>query len=301
MHKAGVLYSSYIANCVLNAFSSYTAIMLNVVTIQAMRKTSSLPKTLKTLLLSLAVSDLGVGLVVQPYYIILLIKRLQQNIESNSAYTMQITFLIIMNLFSCASFFGVLLISLDRFLAIHLHLRYQELVTHKRVVAVVISTWVFSAFFSSVKLWMPVNVTQPMTIFVAIFFGLFFICTTIIYYNIYLTVRRHRNHIRSLQVQRVVRNCEEMAATNVANLSKSAVSTFYVYLVFVLCYLPGYCMMISRMTVSDSNIAMESFDPYSWTLVFVNSSLNPVIYCLKMRHIRHAIIDILRNIFPSHN
>ena len=55
-----------IANCVFNSFLSYTAIMLNIVTIHAIRKTSSLSKTLKTLLLSLAVSDVGVGFLVQP-------------------------------------------------------------------------------------------------------------------------------------------------------------------------------------------------------------------------------------------
>ena len=34
---------------------------------------------------------------------------------------------------------------------------------------------------------------------------------------------------------------------------------------------------------------------FSFTFVFLNSSLNPVIYCWKMRHIRHAAINILRN------
>ena len=52
-------------------------------------------------------------------------------------------------LFSLASFFGVVVLSLNRFLAIHLFsLRYQELVTHKRVVAVVILIWVLSVFLS---------------------------------------------------------------------------------------------------------------------------------------------------------
>ena len=79
MTEAKVLSSSYIANSVLNAFLSCTAVMLNSVTIHAIRKTSSLPKPLKPLLLSLAVSDLGVGLIVQPLYIACLIMELQQN------------------------------------------------------------------------------------------------------------------------------------------------------------------------------------------------------------------------------
>ena len=73
------LRSTYIANCVFNSFLSCTAIMLNIVRVYAMRKALSLPKTLKTLLLSLAVSDIGVGLLSQPFYTLLLVKWLQQN------------------------------------------------------------------------------------------------------------------------------------------------------------------------------------------------------------------------------
>jgi len=80
------LYSTLIANCVFNSFLSYNAIMLNIVTIHAIRKTSSMPKTLKTLLLSLAVSDVGVGLLSQPLCISLLIERLQQTVRSCSTY-----------------------------------------------------------------------------------------------------------------------------------------------------------------------------------------------------------------------
>ena len=131
------LFSTYIANCVFNSFLSYTVIMLNVLTIQAIRKTPSLPKTLRTLLLSLAVSDVGVGLLIQPFYISLLVMGLQQKFDACSTYE---AFSMMVVLFTTASFCRVITISVDRFLAIHLHLRYQELVTHKRVVAVVIST-----------------------------------------------------------------------------------------------------------------------------------------------------------------
>ena len=55
--------------------------------------------------------------------------------------------------FSLASFLGVVALSVDRFLAIHLHLRYQELVTHKRVVTVVILIRAFSVFRSLLVLW----------------------------------------------------------------------------------------------------------------------------------------------------
>ena len=47
MNEADPLYSSSIFTCVVNAFSAYTASMLNILTIHVVRKTSSLPKPLK--------------------------------------------------------------------------------------------------------------------------------------------------------------------------------------------------------------------------------------------------------------
>ena len=78
--------SSYLVVCLLTAFLSYTSTMLNIVTIHAIRKTPSLSKNLKTLLLSLAVSDIGVGLVVQPSYVARLIMESQLNTETSKTY-----------------------------------------------------------------------------------------------------------------------------------------------------------------------------------------------------------------------
>ena len=66
MAEAEGLYPTLVANSVFNAFLSYTATVLNIITIQALRQASSLARPLKTLLLSLAASDLGVGFLVQP-------------------------------------------------------------------------------------------------------------------------------------------------------------------------------------------------------------------------------------------
>ena len=96
--------SSYLVVCLLNAFLSYTTTMLNIVTIHAIRKTPSLSKNLKTLLLSLAVSDLGVGLVVQPSYVVRLIMESRLNTETSKTYNaIYIAYLIPTNLFASAT------------------------------------------------------------------------------------------------------------------------------------------------------------------------------------------------------
>ena len=158
MKPAQEFYSWYVVNCVFNVFLSYTAIMLNIVTIHAIRKTPSLSKPLKLLLLSLAVSDLGVGLTAQPLYVIVRVIQLKQTDHSPTYYATDIAFLVSGNLFSFSSCFLVVVLITDRFLAIRLCLRYKELVTHKLVVAVVISIWVFSAILSLIRLWVPVNI-----------------------------------------------------------------------------------------------------------------------------------------------
>ena len=280
--------TAYIVNIIFNAFLCYTAITLNSITIHAIRKTSSLPKPLKTLLLSLAASDLSVGLLVLPLHIAHLAMGLEQYTENNTTHRNMYTAFRIIGYFLCwVSFFGVIALTADRFLAIHLHLRYQEFVTHKRVVAVVISIMVLSSFLSSLPCWISGSYRQ-------IYIAIDVFCSvilTILCYKIYSTVRRHRNQIQSLQVQQDEGQNREM----MANVAKLALGTFYVYLVFLICYFPLTCYTMAAV-ISGHNRTTGHILYYSWTMVFLNSSLNPLIYCWKMRHIRHAVINTMQNI-----
>ena len=80
---------------------------------------------------------------------------------------------------------------------------------------------------------------------------------------------------------------------NFTLLIKSIVGIFYAYLVFLICYLPYFiCMAVIR--ICGSSIVLKKLYLFSLTLMYLNSSLNPIIYCWKMRHIQHAIMDILR-------
>ena len=278
------LRSTCIANCVFNIFLSYTAFMLNIVTIYAIYKTSTMPKTLKTLLLSLACSDVAVGLFSQPLYTFFLINWLR--LHNPSCNTKQVR-TISNTLFSGASFLGVVAVSVDRFLAVYFHLRYQEVVTHRRVVIVVIGIWVKSTFVSLIILWGLLSTRDLINTIIEAFS---LIITFVVYIRIYITVRRHKNHIHSMQIRDEAQS-EELK--NLIVLIKSTVGIFYVYVVFLICYLPHLiCMAVIR--IYGSSIVLKKLLLYSLTLMYLNSSLNPIIYCWKMRHIRHAIMDILR-------
>ena len=245
--------------------------------------------------MSLAVADLGVGLLVQPLYVAYLVMLKQENTQNS-------TFEIVSDLwgntayfFTYASFFGVVALATDRFLAIHLHLRYQELVTHRRIVAVVIFIWILSAILT-ILIGRTPNVEAFIVITVD---SLCYLTTAWFYFKIYLTVRHHSNQIHVLQEQLAQNNGTDMR--NAERERKAAVGTFYVYVVFLICCLPLTCCMIIYLSIGPHTV-LTNLELYTEMLTYLNSSLNPLIYSWKMKHVRHAIMEILRNILPySHN
>ena len=291
MTEPNNFYPSNIVLCVVKVLLCLSAIMLNSISIHAIRKTSSLQKTLKIMLLSLAVSDLGVGLLVYPLAIVISTLEMTSNAQNNPAYIVILTiFQVPLNLFYYATFFGVTALSVERFLAIFFHLRYQELVTYKRVVAAVISIWISCAFLSCIQFW-----TVPLVhnvVYVTIELACL-LTTALLYYKIYQAVRRHKREIKSLQAESLGGDI-----TRTTRRFKSAIGTFYIYLAFLACYLPHNCTYLARLILGSSyNLGLVGhLMQYTLTLTWLNSSLNPLIYTWKMKPVRLAIRNTLQNI-----
>ena len=219
---------SYLTLCVLNAYLSNSATMLNIVAIYAIRKTSSLSKSLKTLLLSLAVSDLGVGLLAQPMYVAYIMDSQQNNATNDTNNVIYLAFPIPVNLFIFASLFSVMALGADRFLAIYLHLRYQELVTHNRVAAVVVSIWVISALISLIRLFLPKNI---------MYVSFVIIISRCLYHSCNFTERQALSNsktplINQIHVPQVGQNDQ---GESVKRKRRSSMASLYVYLVFIVC------------------------------------------------------------------
>ncbi len=267
--------------------------MLNIVTIHALRKTTSLPKPLRSLLLSLAVSDLGIGLLGQPLHISYKAKELHVQGNSPSHGILILSTNVVLNILFLSSFYTIMALSADRFLAIQKPLRYENIVTHKRVVVVVTLIWLFSIFLALCTAFVfTLNIALVITVIV---YTICFLATTWSSYKTYSTVRYHRMQIQA-QAQQVAQNSEMV---NIASLGKSLQATFCIYLAFWICYLPNFFIFVALLINRNQSVIISKLQLYDFskTLVFLNSSLNPVIYCWKMRHIRHSIIGILRSIF----
>ena len=166
--------------------------------------------------------------------------------------------------------------------------------TYRRVVIVVIGIWMYSVFVSLMILWGLLSTRDLISTIIAAF-G--FLITFVVYIRTYQTVRRHKNHIQSMQIRDEAQS-EEIK--NLTALIKYTVGIFHVYLVFLVCYLPLFiCKAVIQFY--GSSIVLKKLFLFLLTLVFLNSSLNPVIYCWKMKHIRHAIIDILQRMSWNSN
>ena len=80
------------------------------------------------------------------------------------------------------------------------------------------------------------------------------VLTGIVNIKIYSTVQLLKNRIQALQVQQEVQTGE---MTHFARFIKSSVSVFYLYVTFVVCYLP-YFISVAVITTNGPNISLKS-------------------------------------------
>ncbi|CAH3122792.1 unnamed protein product, partial [Porites lobata] len=256
--------------CVLNLVFSFVAVLGNFLVIHALWKATLIPPTIKTLFLSLAISDLAVGILSQP----IRLSNGQHNFALFCPTVLTVCYYFIFGL-SFASFLNVIVITLDRLLAVRLHLRYQDLVTLKRLIIVLVALWITSAIVASIVIFFP-KVTR-LTGAVIDFLGI--ILTTVVYIYIYKVVRFHRNQIRcQFQVQ-------NRQGLEITRQNKSAYNALIVYIVFVACYLPFFIAVI-LLTAENFRSSFLVYDHVSIFFAFLNSSLNPLLYCWRYREIR---------------
>ena len=137
-------------------------------------------------------------------------------------------------------------------------------------------------------IWRCSGVAQSGCIIAATFFSI----------RIYMSVRLHVNEIQVLQLQHTPQNAQMV---NVRRLRKFAMMSVYVCFVLTVCYLPNICTLFAIAFTSRRSTGIKHLQFYTLTLEFLNSSLNPVIYCWKMKHIRHTIIGLIRNAFTKQN
>ena len=123
----------------LNIFLSFAASLGNVLILMALHKESSLHRPSKLMFCCLAITDLCVGLVTQPMLVSELIFDINEMRHQCNYISKFVTITSIV--FSGVSLTTVTAISVDRLLALSLGLRYRQVVTLRRVGAILSCFW----------------------------------------------------------------------------------------------------------------------------------------------------------------
>jgi len=187
------------------------------------------------------------------------------------------------------SFLYIAMIGLDRSLAIRLHLRYGQIVTEKRSIITQVAVWIINGLLCLVWLaGFQVYSTLAAVVVAISLFGTF-----VVYIKIYQVVKRHRAQIRDQMTVQL----SEIEVSRLKRLRKSAVNTLYVFFVFVLCYLPFFVITAINNMFKSSNTSVVLAYEFSVTLMLSNSSLNPLMYCLRLRDFRTAVKKTFKRIF----
>ncbi|XP_078344373.1 melanocyte-stimulating hormone receptor-like [Oculina patagonica] len=267
-----------IINCALNAPLMLVSIIGNTLVLAAILRTPSLRLPSFILLCSLAVSDLLVGLVVQPIYIV-------TRLTGNDALLQVLT---IIALSACGvSLSTMTTISVDRFLALHYHMRYPNLMTTHRAVYTSAILWLITILLSFLNFWEKSEEADNFA--TALFVIICVVITTVCYTKIYRVVRQHQ-----LQIHAQQQAMECLSAESVQNMQrskKSAINTFLYYVVMILCYTP---LFISMLIIVISSNHWKTAWYFADTVAFMNSSLNPVLYCWRIRELRTAVVKTAR-------
>ena len=184
------VFTANIVTCSLNCLFSLVTCLGNFLIVFTIGKTQELHSPTFILLGCLAVSDLLVGLVCQPLYVAHKIAELEENFAVFCELKM-VQFLSGWTT-SGVSFFILATVSIDRLLALTLHLRYNTIVTVPRVFQTMFVLWMFVTVTVLLRFWMTNK-----WFFIPIGLGfLFFFVIMASSWKIFRIVRRHQHQIK---------------------------------------------------------------------------------------------------------
>ena len=257
----------------------------NSLILHALRKCRNLHAPTKALFCSLALSDLGVGIVVYPLFATYCFAVAFNNVEVfctvHDPYAISSFFL------GSVSFMTMTGIALDRYYAFTLRLRYRQIVTFKRVVFFLAACWTFGFIWPFS--WLPQEKICKIVATVVVFCCV--VITSIAYIKIAIEIPHHQCQIQGQQTN----PASQQHGGNhfrIIQYKKLLNTTILIFCLLLACYLPYFTVSTVTMVTGSSSIKVLMWN-ITAGLVYVNSLLNPLIYSWRMREIRREVVIAL--------
>ena len=116
--------------------------------------------------------------------------------------------------------------------------------------------------------------------------------SSVSYTKIFLKLRQRQNEVQEFELP------SQSSQLNIARYRKAVFSALWLQLTLVVCYLPNGLVTFLA-TKSRISPFLSLVNKISLTFVFLNSSLNPLLYCWKMREVRQAVKKTIKQLWCS--
>ena len=190
-------------------------------------------------------------------------------------------------------------ISMDRLLALFWGLRYRHIVTMRKANVSVIVMWILSAFIGAAN-YSFYSLIFNWSTFITI--SLCVVISSLCYAKIFFTLRGRQFHVQDGAFQR---NRNQKALLNIARYRKAVHNALWVQVTLLVCYLPFCIAMVLRPeSPAKSEITFSVYylaENSTFSLLLANSSLNPFLYCWRIREVRKAVKETISHFFCSSN
>ena len=284
-HQVSERYLVNLLTAITNIIASPFAVVSNLLIVVAIFNNARLRTPSNLLIGCLALSDVLVGLAVQPGYITF---RLMENQLRSVPCFVRVIYSNAFYICCGVSFMTLTAVSYERFVAVRLQTRYNDIFSKKRVFKYMAAIWMLNVLLTSLQ-WAGINKAARGThLFV------WFLCLLVsgaANIGIILVLRRHCHQVRSQQlITENIRRQNELKASRTVS---------FIVGVYLMLNTPVLFITIYHQILEQD---IETNNHYSWTetLAFLNSCTNPLICYWKSRQIRQGVISILKRMVCSH-
>lgn len=285
-----LLHVESVVTMVVNLTSAIIAISGNGIILLTFWKSNQLWSQSQLFIWCLAFADFLTALMVQPFYGAYKIAYMVGHFSASCVLRVIFeTFGWFSAVLSCSLVSSILG---ERYLALHYHMRYHDLMTTKKI-ALYIAYLLVVTVILSLSRFATTNVAPFLYINVC---GLLLSLLTLVvcYWKIYKVVRRHFQEIRDHNST----GESGQAAIDMQRFKKWVINMAYVTVLYMISYIPFTCVLFAYLCCGLT-VNVEAAYDITRTMAFMNSSWNPFLYFWKIHELRETVKKVLKRGDPS--
>ena len=282
--------SFYLAllHSIINTIAPFVSVAGNGFLIYALTKSNKVREVPSNfLLMSLAVSDIFIGLSVQSWLCVSSVSALLGKCSLTQNRLVGDVLFFSSYLFIYSSCFNLVVLTIERYTCITFPLRYLVIVNKDRVFHIIAGIWLTSICLRSLRVIPLLSNTTVQTITSSVF--VFVTAVTIVcHLKIMKIVRRHKKQIRAREQLRPIQIPKEQ------DLQRAGTAFIFVA-VLIVCFVPMILVRVLYLIGSSSTRRVAKvIQPFSSSILLLNSSINPYIYIYRSGDLRRRVLNVFK-------